>query len=122
MRVLIYLIHDVNSGKKHPNQITHSVPMEEFPTLQGVWCSIIPGSHIKGLISGVHKISWFPKTETISLPHAKMQLVSGVARWIESWWIVIRPHLPPGLEKICTVFLLCLSIAVLYACSLVRTL
>ena len=72
MRVRIYLSHDVNSGKKHSNQIQHSVPMEEFPTLQWAWRSIIPGSNIKGLISGVHKISWSLKTESNSLTHAKV--------------------------------------------------
>ena len=90
----------MNSGKKHSNQIQHSVPMEEFLTLQWAWHSIIPGSNIKGLISGVRKISWFLKTETNSLTHAKMQLVGGVARQVGIWWIAIRPHLQPRLEKI----------------------
>ena len=80
MWVRIFLSYDVNSGKKHSNQIQCSVPTEEFPTLQWAWRSIIPGSNIKGLISGVRKISWFLKTETNSLTHAKMQLVSGVDR------------------------------------------
>ena len=70
----------MNLGKKHSNQIRPSVPTEEFPTLQGAWHSIIPGSSIKGLISGVRKISWSLETESNSLTHAKMQLVSGVAR------------------------------------------
>ena len=100
MWVLIYLSHDVNSGKKHSNQIQRSVPTEEFLTLQWAWRSIIPGSNIKGPISGVHKFSWFLKTETNSLTHAKMQLVGGVARQVGILWIAIRPHLPPRLEKI----------------------
>ena len=73
--------------------------MEEFPTLQGAWQSIIPGSSIKGLISGVRKISWSLETESNSLTHAKMQLVSGVARRVGIWWIAIRPHLPPRLRR-----------------------
>ena len=70
----------MNSGKKHSNQIRHSVPTEEFQTLQEAWHSIIPGSSIKGLISGVRKISWSLETESNSLTRAKMQLVGGVAR------------------------------------------
>ena len=42
-------------GKKHSNQIQHSVLMKEFLTLQGAWHSLIPGLNIKGLISGVYK-------------------------------------------------------------------
>ena len=67
----------MDSGKKHSNQIQRSVPTEEFPTLQWACHSIIPDSNIKGLISGVRKISWFLKTETNSSTHAKMQLVGG---------------------------------------------
>ena len=111
-----------NSGKKHPNQIQHSVLTEEFPTLQWAWRSIIPGSNIKGLISGVHKISWLLKTKTISLTYAKMQLLSGAAKQVGIWWIATRPHLPPRLKKICMAQVLSLSIAVFYACSSVRTL
>ena len=54
-------------GKKHSNQIQYPVLMKEFPTLQRAWHSLIPGLNIKGLISGVHKISWLLNTETISL-------------------------------------------------------
>ena len=93
----------MNSGKKHSNQIQHSVPMEEFLTLQWARCSIITGSNINGLVSGVPKTSGFPRTETIPLTHAKMQLVSEVARQVRIWWIAIRPHLPPRLENICMV-------------------
>ena len=67
-------------GKKHSNQIQHPVLMKEFPTLQRVWHSLIPVSNIKGLISGVCKISWLLNTKTISLTYAKMQLVGGVAK------------------------------------------
>ena len=70
----------MNLGKKRSNQIQHSVPTEEFLTLQWAWYSIIPGSSIKGVISGVRKISWSLETESNSLTHAKMQLVGGVAR------------------------------------------
>ena len=70
----------MNSGKKHSNQIRRSVPAEEFLTLQGAWHFIIPGSSIKGLISGVHKISWSLETESNSLTCAKMELVGGVGR------------------------------------------
>ena len=42
-------------GKKHSNQIQHPVLMKEFLTLQRAWGYLIPGSNIKGLISGVCK-------------------------------------------------------------------
>ena len=67
-------------GKKYSNQIQHPVLMKEFLTLQRAWHSLIPGSNLKGLISGVRIISWLLNTETISLAYAKMQLVGGVAK------------------------------------------
>ena len=67
-------------GKKHSNQIQHPVLMKEFPTLQRAWRSLIPGSNVKGLISGVRKISRLLNTEIISLAYAKIQLVGGVTK------------------------------------------
>ena len=72
-----------DSGKKHLNQIQPTTLMKGFPTLQRAWCSIIPGSNIKGPISGVRKNLLTPYyRDHFSDLCKKMQLVSGVARQV----------------------------------------